>query len=54
LPPLVKLYERYGGEKPTRIDEKNRKIDFRIVGKEHIFFNFYKLKLQETPDKHPV
>ena len=28
LPPLVKLYDRYGGDKPTRIDEKNKRIDW--------------------------
>ena len=38
LPPLVKLYERYGGEKPTRIDEKNRKLEW----------NFEKLEAGET------
>ncbi len=38
LPPLVSLYERYGGEKPTRIDEKNRKLEW----------NFEKLEAGET------
>jgi len=38
LPPLVRLYERYGGEKPTRIDEKNRKLEW----------NFEKLEAGET------
>lgn len=28
LPLLVKIYERFGGEKPLRIDEKNRKIEW--------------------------
>ena len=28
IPPLVKVYERYGGEKPSRIDEKKRRIDW--------------------------
>ena len=38
LPPLVSLYERYGGEKPTRIDEKNRRLEW----------NFEKLEAGET------
>jgi hypothetical protein len=38
LPPLVRLYERYGGEKPTRVDEKNRKLEW----------NFEKLEAGET------
>ena len=38
LPPLVRLYERYGGDKPTRIDEKNRKLEW----------NFEKLEAGET------
>ncbi len=38
LPPLVKLYENYGGEKPTRVDEKNRKLEW----------NFEKLEAGET------
>jgi len=28
LPMLVKVYERFGGEKPTRINEKNRRIEW--------------------------
>jgi len=28
LPMLVKIYERFGGEKPTRINEKNRRIEW--------------------------
>ncbi len=28
LPPLVKIYERFGGEKPSRIDEKNKRIEW--------------------------
>ncbi len=28
LPPLVRVYERFGGEQPKRIDEKNRRIDW--------------------------
>ncbi|MFH1801478.1 MAG: hypothetical protein ABH804_01445 [archaeon] len=28
LPPLVKLYEKFGTEKPFRIDEKNRRIEW--------------------------
>jgi hypothetical protein len=38
LPPLVRLYDKYGGEKPTRIDEKNRRIEW----------NFEKLEAGET------
>ena len=38
LPPLVKIYEKYGGEKPTRIDEKNRRLEW----------NFEKLEPGET------
>ncbi len=38
LPPLVTLYERYGGEKPTRFDEKNRRLEW----------NFEKLEAGET------
>ncbi len=30
LPPLVKVYERFGSEKPTRIDEKNRRIEWNF------------------------
>jgi len=28
LPPLVSLYEKYGQEKPTRFDEKNRRLEW--------------------------
>ncbi len=28
LPLLVKLYEKFGGEKPLRIDEKNRRVEW--------------------------
>ena len=28
LPMLVKIYERFGGEKPTRINERNRRIEW--------------------------
>jgi len=28
LPNLVKVYERFGGEKPSKIDEKNKKIEW--------------------------
>ncbi|MEK6898194.1 MAG: hypothetical protein AABX28_02435 [Nanoarchaeota archaeon] len=38
LPPLVKIYERFGGEKPTRVNEKNKKIEW----------NFEKLEAGET------
>lgn len=30
LPPLVKLYERYGGEHPSRVDEKNRRLEWNF------------------------
>jgi len=30
LPPLVKVYEKFGGEKPLRINEKNRKIEWEF------------------------
>jgi len=30
LPPLVKLHERFAGEQPARIDEKNRRIEWEI------------------------
>ena len=30
LPPLVSLYEKYGGEKPTRYDEKNRRLEWNF------------------------
>ncbi len=38
LPPLVTLYEKFGGERPARIDEKNRKMEW----------NFEKLNVGET------
>lgn len=28
LPPLVKIHERFGGERPLRIDERNKRIDW--------------------------
>jgi len=30
LPPIVKLYERYGATIPDRIDEKNRRVEWNI------------------------
>ncbi len=30
LPPLVKIHERFGGEKPLRINEKNKRIDWEF------------------------
>jgi len=30
LPPLVSIYERFGGEKPDRIDEKNRRLEWNF------------------------
>ena len=30
LPPLVKIYERFGGKKPSRINEKDRKIEWEF------------------------
>ena len=30
IPQLVKIYERFGGEKPARIDEKNKKIEWNF------------------------
>lgn len=35
LPPLVKLYEKFGAEKPTRTDEKNRRLEwtFNVMDK---------------------
>lgn len=30
LPPLVKIYERFGGDKPSRIDQKNRRIEWNF------------------------
>jgi len=30
LPPLVKIYEKFGGEKPTRINEKNKRIEWEL------------------------
>ncbi|HEA46171.1 MAG TPA: hypothetical protein ENH99_00095 [Candidatus Pacearchaeota archaeon] len=38
LPPLVKIYERFGGDEPTRIDHKNRRLEW----------NFEKLEAGET------
>ncbi|MBM3247435.1 hypothetical protein FJZ17_02760 [Candidatus Pacearchaeota archaeon] len=32
LPPMVKLFERYGAVAPDRIDEKNRRIEWNING----------------------
>lgn len=32
LPPMVKLFERYGAVNPTRVDEKNRRIEWNING----------------------
>lgn len=37
LPPLVDIYERFGGEEPSRIDKKNRRIEW----------NFEKLEVGE-------
>ena len=30
LPPLVKIYERFGGEQPSRIDQKNRRLEWNF------------------------
>ena len=30
LPPLVKIYERFGGEKPSRINEKGKKVEWEF------------------------
>ena len=30
LPPLVKIYDRFGGERPTRIDEKTRRVEWNF------------------------
>jgi hypothetical protein len=30
LPPLVKIHERFGGEKPLRINEKNRRMEWEF------------------------
>ena len=30
LPPLVNIYERFGGDKPDRIDEKNRRLEWNF------------------------
>jgi hypothetical protein len=38
LPPLVTLYDKYGGEKPARVDEKSRRLEW----------NFEKLEAGET------
>jgi len=37
LPPLVDIYERFGGDKPSRIDQKNRRLEW----------NFEKLEVGE-------
>ena len=29
LPPLVKVHERFGAEKPTRVDEKSKKLEWQ-------------------------
>ena len=34
LPPLVKLYEKFGVERPSRIDEKNKRIDWDFASLE--------------------
>lgn len=31
LPSLVKIYERFGGETPTNVDERNRRIDWQFA-----------------------
>ncbi len=31
LPSLVKIYEKFGGDRPVRIDEKNRRIDWQFA-----------------------
>ena len=30
LPPLVKIYEKFGKEEPTRVDEKNRRLEWNF------------------------
>lgn len=30
LPPLTKVYHKFGGEKPSKIDEKNRRLEWNI------------------------
>jgi hypothetical protein len=30
LPPLVKVYERFGGEQPSRVDEKGRRLEWNF------------------------
>lgn len=30
LPPLVKLYEKFGAERPTRVDERNKRIEWNF------------------------
>lgn len=30
IPPLVKIYKRFGHEEPTRVDEKNKRIEWNI------------------------
>jgi hypothetical protein len=32
LPPMVKLFERYGAVAPDRVDEKNRRVEWNING----------------------
>jgi len=32
LPPMVKLFERYGAVNPDKVDEKNRRIEWNISG----------------------
>ena len=31
LPPLVKLYHRFGGEEPTKVDEKGRRLHWKFA-----------------------
>ena len=38
LPPLVNIYERFGGDRPSRVDQKNRRLEW----------NFEKLSPGET------
>ena len=30
IPPLVELYERFGGDQPSRIDKKNRRLEWNF------------------------
>ena len=30
IPPLVEIYERFGGDQPTRIDKKNRRLEWNF------------------------